>query len=72
MDTTCDCRIEDRRKCSRECPKNLGTILTPCSSLFNHSCNANAYALSCKGGKRIIFSIRPIKKNEQVRYFFFF
>lgn len=44
---------------------HLGNILAPVASLLNHNCNPNVSRLF-KNGKIIVFSIRPIKKYDQV------
>lgn len=60
--STCVCT--NLLNCSHS--KLLGLTVAPCSSLFNHSCCANIGKLSCKNGVTMLFSVRPIKKNEQV------
>lgn len=61
----CNCSV-DSKKCEGNCIKVLGTIVGPCLSLFNHSCYPNVLRIFCKGGRVMLFSMRPIKKNEQV------
>lgn len=49
-----------------DCYKTLGLIGAPACSLFNHSCVENVNRIYCRDGNIMLFSTRPIKKNEQV------
>lgn len=46
--------------------ESRGIILSPCVSLFNHSCVPNSDALVLGKTKVMIVTNQPIKKGEQV------
>lgn len=60
------CRCTSANDCIQNCINNLGIIVAPCSCLFNHSCTPNVSQIVSKGGRRMLYCTRPIKKNEQV------
>ncbi|KAJ8679927.1 hypothetical protein QAD02_015714 [Eretmocerus hayati] len=43
-----------------------GNILGACSSLINHSCDPNICRIFIPGPKIIMFTVRPVKKGEQL------
>ncbi|XP_058809849.1 SET and MYND domain-containing protein 4-like [Phymastichus coffea] len=61
-----NCNCIDYEYCSEYCIKNRGVVLTPCCSLFNHSCYPNVNRTFVAKKKMIVFVTRPVKKGEQL------
>ncbi|KAJ8679982.1 hypothetical protein QAD02_015769 [Eretmocerus hayati] len=48
------------------CISVRGTIVGPCSSLINHSCDPNTSMMYLLGPRIVMYTIRPVKKGEQL------
>ena len=46
---------------------SLGQALTQLSTFLNHNCYSNAGKYYLNDRKHVIYAIRPIKKDEQVK-----
>lgn len=66
QDQSCTC-IKD---CDPSCQKR-GIILAVCSSLMNHSCYPNVGTMFVEKQKLVQYTLRPIKKGEQVLHLSF-
>ena len=51
--------------------QEIGRGISSYQTLMNHSCSANSHVVGFKG-QQLIFSLRPIKADEQVRRVFEF
>jgi SET domain-containing protein len=45
-------------------------IRTPLGGFINHSDEPNCFILNDKDGKRVLFTVKPIRKNEELCVFY--
>ncbi|KAJ8679709.1 hypothetical protein QAD02_015496 [Eretmocerus hayati] len=60
------CTCTDFYSCDVNCPSKIGSILAPCSSLINHSCDQHLSRMCLPGPKIVLFTLRPVTKGEQI------